>query len=251
MDKIKIIGLIVLFFFYHTSFSQSIVTDRPDQTESSVTVPAGSLQIESGMILGYTEDFNQVSRQLAPASLFRIGVFKSLEFRAFTQYENISSDDGELEGMSDTEVGVKIQILDTENIDTKIAFISHVVTPTGSLGLSADRYGTVNKLAVSHNILDIFGLGYNLGHSYFGESKGDFLYSVVFGFSVNDRASFYIEPYGEVTNMEDFITNINGGVTYLITDNLQADIAFGTGIDNRMNYVGFGISWRHLKKKEN
>ena len=44
--------------------AQSIVTDRPDQTESSSTVPGGSLQIEAGFLLGYTEDESESNRQI-------------------------------------------------------------------------------------------------------------------------------------------------------------------------------------------
>ena len=39
-----------------TISAQTIITDRPDQTESSSTVEQGSLQIESGILLGSTED---------------------------------------------------------------------------------------------------------------------------------------------------------------------------------------------------
>ncbi len=37
----------------YISLAQSIVTDRPDQTESAVSVPKGSMQIETGFIMAY------------------------------------------------------------------------------------------------------------------------------------------------------------------------------------------------------
>ena len=38
--------------------AQTIVTDRPDQTESSSTVGKGNLQIESGILVGFEEAGN-------------------------------------------------------------------------------------------------------------------------------------------------------------------------------------------------
>ena len=43
---------LIIFFtpLFSPIFSQSIITDRPDQTESAVTVDPGILQIESGLL---------------------------------------------------------------------------------------------------------------------------------------------------------------------------------------------------------
>ena len=50
--KIRLI-FIVLITFNSLIFSQSIITDRPDQTESSFSVEVGQLQIESGLLIEY------------------------------------------------------------------------------------------------------------------------------------------------------------------------------------------------------
>ena len=55
--------------------SQTIVTDRPYQTESSLTVPVGSFQIECGLVTGLTENENVSERQyLLPTTLLRYGL---------------------------------------------------------------------------------------------------------------------------------------------------------------------------------
>ena len=47
-------GIIIFAFLIinNSVFSQTIITDRPDQTESSSTLFKGSFQIESGILFG-------------------------------------------------------------------------------------------------------------------------------------------------------------------------------------------------------
>ena len=59
-----------------------------------------------------------------------------------------------------------------------------------------------------------------------------------------DKLSAYIEPFGEYFNFSDFYINADTGITYLLRDNFQLDISFGTGLNYKINYVAFGFSWR-------
>lgn len=246
MKHFLFLSIFILILSISKLFGQSIVTDRPNYTESSVTVPKGSLQIESGLIFAFNEEGFSLMKEISlPSSLFRVGITKGIELRIFNQYEKIIYGNNTISGFGDIEIGTKIQILRNDNF--QMAFISHLVTPTGTAPLSNDTYGTINKLAAAYRFSDGFASGINVGYSHFGEGNGNLLYSLSLGFSVNEKASLYIEPYGEFTNLEDFISNIDGGITYLISDNLQADISFGTGITYRMNYFACGLSWRILK----
>ena len=51
----RITFFIAMFLLNTAIMAQTIVTDRPDQTESSSTVPLGSLQIEGGFLHELTE----------------------------------------------------------------------------------------------------------------------------------------------------------------------------------------------------
>ena len=83
----------------------------------------------------------------------------------------------------------------------------------------------------------------DLGYNYFGDAKGDLTYSLALGMGINSKVGIYIEPYGELSNMEKFVTNIDTGFTYLANNNLQLDFSFGTGINWTMNYMSVGCSW--------
>jgi len=226
------------------SVKAQIVTDRPDQTESSLTVGQGDLQIESGVLVGYEGEGKYQSRQLlAPTSLFRFGLLKGVEFRVLSQFEVASFKGYDSDGISDLELGTKIQLLNKENVNTQIAVLSHLVLPTGSSVLSGDVYSSINKLCLSHMLSDGLNLGYNVGYNYFGKGNGNLSYSISLNSAVNDKVAVYIEPYGEWIEMEDLIVNIDAGFTYLANDNLQFDLSFGTGVNEKMNYISAGLSW--------
>ncbi|MEZ4801671.1 MAG: transporter [Gelidibacter sp.] len=227
------------------SHAQTIVTDRPDQTESPSAIPQGSFQLETGIVIGFSEN-DEVSEQqiLAPTTLFRIGIVKGLEIRVVNQLENIKiKNSGESSfGISDLEVGAKLELLHKDNLNTKMAFLSHLILPTGSKELTSNTFGTVNKLAVSHSIAESLDLGYNIGYNYFGEDNGDLTYSVALGIGLTDTLGLYVETYGEWIKFEDFQSNFDAGFTYLVNNNLQLDVSFGTGINHTMNYISAGCS---------
>ena len=75
--------------------AQTIITDRPDQTESSTTIPFKSFQIESGFLLGYWEFNNESERlTLGPSTLFRYGLAKWIEVRLVSEYANLKVTSG-------------------------------------------------------------------------------------------------------------------------------------------------------------
>ena len=234
-------------FYFISSFAvaQTIITDRPDQTESSSTIDQRSLQIESGVLVGFTENNNVEFRQLlAPTTLFRLGLTSGVELRVLSQLEQIRRVDLDKNklGISDLEIGAKIQLLQKDDINTEIAFLSHLILPTGSAALTNDEFGTINKLSISHQLNDGVGLGYNIGYNNFGFGSGDITYSIALGIAITDRLAVYIEPYGCIEEIDDHISNFDAGLTFLSNDNLQFDFSFGTGINHTMNYLSVGFS---------
>lgn len=237
--------------FSYMAIAQTIVTDRPDQTESSSTVPKGSFQIETGILVGFMDSDNVSEQQLLlPSTLFRIALTDGLELRVVSQFEsnNNKTLDETISGISDLEVGAKVQLFQNENVNTEIAFLSHLILPTGSKELTLDELGTINKLSVSHSLSESIGIGYNVGYNYFGEGKGDLTYSLAIGFGITDKLGAYIEPYGDLVEFDQHVSNFDAGFTYLIKDNLQFDFSLGTGINHTMNYLSIGCSMNIAKE---
>ena len=228
-----------------TLAAQEIITDRPDQTESSSTIQKGNLQIESGLLLEFLgEDISCSERNiLAPTTLIRYGLLDFAELRIVSQIESVKNNSTSVTGISDLEIGTKLQLLKKEKSLLEIALLSHIIIPTGSKEVSSNTTGSINKLCVSHRSNTNISIAYNLGYNYFGSGKGNPTYSFVLGSAINDKASVYLEPYGELIEFEDNVININSGITYLMKDNFQLDFSFGTGINHIFNYTAIGFSW--------
>lgn len=141
MKNVKLILSLIFIIGSLAASAQGIITDRPDQTESSSTVALGSFQIESGLLYRISEYDRQI---LAPTTLFRYGLTKGIEIRVTNQFEsmkNYISFDKEVDyektdlyswGLNDIEVGAKIQLFKKEDVNTEVAFLTHLVIPTGS-----------------------------------------------------------------------------------------------------------------------
>jgi hypothetical protein len=237
-----IITILILTAINKIINAQEIITDRPDQTESSTTVPNKSFQMEMGFGNG---NYNNERLSLLPTALFRFGLSNILELRFVEQlagYNNKTTSEPEF-GLSDIELGAKIQILKKAGIVTEIAFISHVIIPTGSSELTHTTFGTINKLAISHGLNKFLDLGYNLGYNYFGTGKGDLTYSAVIGIGLSEKMGMYVETFGEYSDFTELTSNFDSGLTYLVKDNLQLDFSLGLGLNQKMNYFSFGFSW--------
>ena len=233
-----------------TLAAQEIITDRPDQTESSSTIQKGNLQIESGILLEFlgedisSRQYSSSERNLvAPTTLIRYGLLDFAELRIVSQIESVKNNSTSVTGIGDLEIGTKLQLLKKEKSLLEIALLSHIIIPTGSKEVSSNTTGSINKLCVSHRSNTNISIAYNLGYNYFGSGKGNPTYSFVLGSAINDKASVYLEPYGELIEFEDNVININSGITYLMKDNFQLDFSFGTGINHIFNYTAIGFSW--------
>jgi hypothetical protein len=151
-----------------------------------------------------------------PTALFRFGLTKNLELRLSEQFAG-ASDKYSSEtrfGLSDLEIGTKIQILKNDYSNAEIAFITHLLIPSGSGVISNDNFGKINKIAISHGFNNFMDLGYNIGYNYFGVSRGDLTYSVVFRIGLSDKIGFYLETFGEYIEFESWISNFDTGITY-------------------------------------
>ncbi len=248
--KIILVATFFILLSVHFSYGQ-MVTDRPDQTESTVTVRPGNLQIEAGTVLGFSKGPNGLIKELAlPAALFRFGIGESFEIRLGRDYliYDAGENRSQVEGISDLEIGFKWNISSGKELD--VAFIGNVITPTGTESISLGQTGGGILLALARDISESTGMGYNLGFTSYGEVGNELFFSAAVGHSINEKAGFFIELYGSYSedisiygNTEEIFINGDFGLTYLILDNFQLDFSLGTGFNHEMNFISAGFSW--------
>lgn len=237
--------LVVLIVIPIAMTAQEIITDRPDQTESSTTIPSKSFQFETGIVLENNRHENLAEQALLiPTTLLRYGLNNIIELRLGEQLTYLKNKHTfeDYFGLSDTELGFKIQLLRDPAINSEIAFISHLIIPTGASGITNNKIGTLTKVAISHSITDFIDLGYNVGYTSFCQAKGDLTYSVAVGFGLTSRIGTYCETYGEFAGLHDLISNFDAGFIYLIKNFMQFDCSFGLGLNQKMNYFSIGYS---------
>ena len=137
-----------------------INTDRPDQTESSLVLNEGHLQIETGISI--EKEKSNIN------SLFRLGIIDGVELRINSNYlmdDQISKLKNS--SFTDFEIGAKFRIQDNIDKKTKIGFLTHISIPTAPEVFSYNEYGFLNRLLVSYEINETNQLGYNIGYNKF------------------------------------------------------------------------------------
>lgn len=247
----------VLIFFGTESLAQiqDLVTDRPDQTESSLIVPVNSLQIETGF--SYEKDkfkedgFDIENENLILAStLFRYGINDMFEFRFSGNYvitkTKVGGVETELQGLENFTLGTKISLWKDRDVVTHLAVIVQATLPFGNRELRPDKFEPAVKLTASQDFVNNFSVGINLGfENDSGINKNAYTYTAVLGYEVNDKIGTYLEFYG--FGIDEFLPvhHIDGGVTYLHKQNIQIDLSVGSRIFSEEKYwfgsLGFSI----------
>jgi len=248
-----------------------LVTDRPDQTESSVLVPPGFAQLESGWtFIREDEGGVRVDSHELPGTLVRIGLADELELRlGWAGYLSKEAREGGVEvdtqGAGDAEIGVKLRLwgpgpypqAGDELAPSSGALIAALSLPIGAEELTSDRFDPSFRFTASHSLATDLSLGYNLGMVWESrtdprgerDTLSDYLYTVVLGFAgIAPRVSAFVELFGEIPASAPGGPrhSVDGGFTFLVRPNLQLDVSAGAGLSEDADdwFAGAGISLR-------
>ncbi len=232
-----------------------MVTDRPDQTESSIVVPLKSLQIESGFV--YAMDENTLTREKNISyntTLMRYGLLENMELRLGIEYAGEETLDKNMEtktssnGFCPLYTGIKIQVAHERGLLPEVAFLAGLELPfTAHKTFKTSHTAANMRFSLSHTLSERFSLGYNLGAEWDGDTPvPSYFYSVALGLSITGKAGAFIEFFGLVPEKGNSTHLIDGGITFLINPNLQLDASGGLGLNEEAldYFISFGISCR-------
>lgn len=248
----KTLVTIILFASVHfkTTAQTSIQTDRPDQTECPFTVPQNYIQIESGFT--YENIEKNISSIAQPSVLWKYGLAKNLEFRLITELIRDKVFTKTQSGVTPVTVGFKVNIREEKGILPTLSFIGHLAIPgLASEKFKTDYYAPSFRFTMQHTLTDKISLGYNLGAEWDGETpKPAFIYTLTTGFSLTEKIGSYIEVYGFAPQKNKADHRFDAGFTYLINNNVMADISGGVGLSDNApkNYGALGFSFRFNTK---
>jgi Putative MetA-pathway of phenol degradation len=227
------------------STKDDISTDRPDVTNSSLVIPAGSLQIENGINFSARDGDRFVD---GTNTRLRAGIANCLEFLVDTPtyYANFRESQGS--GFSDVAPALKWQISPVPgNVDLSAVF--GVALPTGPAGIAGPGAQPYLQFPWSWELHSGWGLS-----GMFTEflrpadpiSKRITETTFVIERKVTERASLFVEYVGDYPENGSPAQLLNSGGMYRLSPNQQVDFHIALGLNhNAPSYVvGLGYSIR-------
>jgi len=242
------IRLLFIFIFLCLSgliHAQTSFLNRPSKTESAVVFGKGVFQLEATYELEQSCESDEREKEtLFPGLLFCYGLGWGVELRIATQYERFKSSPVQISGFTDLDLGAKIKLLKAKNQKSEVSLISHLFMPTGSNGISNERYGNETLLLAWHELSDKVGIEYNIGYSNFeiDTDVGNFIYSFVIDYEINEVIGVFGETYGELIEFEELEASLDLGIAFQFADNFERELAAGTGINHRLFFTLVGLS---------
>lgn len=243
------------------NLDEPLVTDRPDFTEASSTVGRGVLQLEFGYT--YTQNRDNGSETISHSigePLFRYGILADwLEFRfaAFPTIEERNPAGGPNDtttGTEDLYLGLKIGLTPQEGILPEMAILPQMTVPAGSSAFTNDQVlPGVNWLyswAMSDDLSVAGSTQFNRAVNDTGNAYTEWAQSATAAFGITEEVGGYVEWYGlfphAATGGVKPEHYLNGGITYLFSNDIQFDIRAGYGLNDASDdvFIGSGLSVR-------
>lgn len=226
----------------HNPFLGALTTDRPDIAESSLVIEPEQYQIEQGIRVARADDGTLTWQT---PSLHRIGLLPDWEARLET---NGLGHDGQRFGMSDLAFGLKWHILDGGDWgDVPSAALLVDVTVPSAINLTrVANWEPTAKILMDMDLPMGFGLGLNLGSGATVNDKGVYQPTWLYALSLDYDLSEQLRSYVEISGDRDLPILLDGGFAYLVTPDVQLDVAIARGVlgTNLEWATGLGISSR-------
>lgn len=223
-----------------------MVTDRPDQTESSQLVPRGLFQVEVGGVHTFDDAAAAPAVRVSSigGALLRIGVADPFELRvgfAGWHRESTAGLDAAT-GLGDLTLGAKVPLARGAGRSPTIALIGGIVVPVGDEPFRSEGVDPSVRIAVAHDLGGAFSLAYNAGAFWTTVPVGandesletSLLYTVAIGRELLPRLAAFVEAFG-VHGLADGVPSwlaLDGGVTVPVRVNLQFDLSAGIGVSD-------------------
>lgn len=235
-----------------SGLDEPLSTDRPDFTESTSTIPRGHFQIEGGTTLTRVEDVDITS---FGELLVRIGTGERWETRIGAGHARVETPFDDVSGLEDPSLGIKVRFTDDPGElgpgQPAAALIVLTSIPAGDEELTGDEWVPEAKLALAWELTSRLSLSSNLNYAYAvdGDERLHQIGATLSGsLSLTDRLGSFLEWYGFSEETKDGPSThyVDGGVTWLINDDLQVDARVGTGLNDADPdwFVGIGAGVR-------
>ncbi len=228
-------------------------TDRPTFSIAPNVVPKRTFQIETGFLFEKeSTDLDDIDNLYLGMTLLRYGLFQNFEIRLGGTYRQMDiqpkdeSPDSTISGLGAVRVGLKFNITEEKGIIPNLGFVADMtLRHIGKDGFHPTYSYSTARFVAANTLSKNFLLGYNLGFAYNGENAdGFFIWSVVLSYTMFNRVSLFVEPYGAFDHNNLPHYDFDAGIVWQIRHNMQIDISAGTSFSTSNSFVNAGFSWR-------
>lgn len=236
---------------------RDLETDRPDATESPISVDRGHFQLEAGLVTwSRDESGSDVVESWSLGEMnIKYGLTDSMDAQLIiVPSERVRTVTGnqetELEGVSDLTLRLKKNVWGNDGGSTAFGLLPYVTIPSGS-EVSTKTGGAGLVTPFSWNIGENWGLGTQVELAYeWNDEESDHTFNVthtcVLGFDVTDQFGFYLEHILSAGDHR-LESSASFGITFLVNKFLQWDAGSIVGLTDSANDVlAFtGFSWKY------
>ena len=254
--KEVVIGIMFLFLVQgiNAQIQETVQSNRPGAAVNVFTVGKDVFQVEAGL------DYKEKSDIFTSNVLLKFGISEKIEINTGITYNPAKNFGANDEIYS---FGAKYNIFAGDSMLPSTGFQATFNFPS----ISGQNSYTSLLFLMGFTLNEKWSYTFNFG------ADVDFEKSVVFPgttdeknvilirgvyafnlvYSVNDKMSVFIEPYGTLDKYDNpkIRMNFNTGVSYLVNNDLQLDVIAGHNkLDNDGFSIGAGISWRLSPNKK-
>lgn len=248
----------------YSQYNETIRADRPGEAFTPFTVGARVFQVQVGLVY---LDYSKLDYGFAPATTvegnsfisgvnLRMGLTENFELSAGMAYSSGKIDNTFIStsenGISALSFGLRSNIYVGKGWIPSIGFLVDFGLPWLSDDYDSRYIRPSFSLLTNQRMGEKFGLTTNWGLLWNGDvAKPIGRYVINVSYDINAKMGVFIEPYGYIQSAS-WEPHVDGGLGYLINNNLQLDVSAGYGWgenEYRDWFVGAGVSWR-LPPKE-
>ena len=233
---------------------EPISTDRPDFVESSSTVGAGRVQLETSVAWERARAAGITTTTWSTPTLLRIGAGDQWEFRIETDgwLRAHQSGSRDVTGFGDLSLGVKYHIATPGPGGASMAWLVHADMPSGARALRGDGVRPSLRLAAEWELPHGNAIGIMPGIAHDTDDLGRRfdagIFALTFGHAWTPRARSFVEVAGQQLASREHGGNIvtfDTGATWLLSDATQVDVAASFGLSDEAADDALTVGWSH------
>jgi len=227
-----------------------IVADRPGFSTGTYTVKPEKVNVELGYQYAFNSNSTGQTTHTLPLLVLRTGLSSKIELDLLWDGWNIDDADNQPSETSgaDLSVGGKYRVYESEKYN--LSLLGLISLPSGSSPSTSDNVDPLFGLLWDYSLssdASLFGVVQASSFKYEAARVYDAQIAIGVSFSHTDLIGSFIEIYSILPSeakLEDEMV-MDGGVTCLLSNDIQLDINAGVGLNSYSNnFVGFGVATR-------